>query len=194
MLSKDVMDALFNEARTHNKWQDREVSDDLLKQAYDLAKMPPTSMNCQPLRVHFVRSAEAKEQLRPLLSEGNVDKTMAAPATAILALDVKFYDHMPRLFPPFEGARDSFVNDPALSQVTMMRNGTLQAAYFMLAVRSVGLDVGPMSGFDQAKLDEVFFAGTSYKSNFLCNIGYGDWDGVHPRGDRFSFDEACKIL
>ena len=194
MLDSTALDRIFRNGRTYTKWLDREVSDDLLRQAYDLAKMGPTSMNCQPLRVSFIRSAAAKERLRPALDEFNVEKTMTAPATAILALDPAFFDHMARLFPHFDGARAMFADDLPLADITAMRSGTLQAGYFILACRSLGLDCGPMSGFDQAAVDSLFFAETGYKSNFLCNIGYGDPSGLHPRGDRFAFDEACAIL
>ncbi|RED51491.1 malonic semialdehyde reductase [Aestuariispira insulae] len=194
MLDNAALDLIFRNGRTYTKWLDREVPDSLLIQAYDLAKMGPTSMNCQPLRVYYVRSDEAKEKLRPALDEFNVEKSMTAPATAILALDPAFYEHMPRLFSHFDGARDMFAEDPALAEVTAFRSGTLQAAYFMLACRSLGLDCGPMSGFDQTEVDRLFFADTGYKSNFLCNIGYGDPSALHPRGDRFGFDEACAIL
>jgi 3-hydroxypropanoate dehydrogenase len=187
-----ALDILFRNARTHNGWLDKPVDDVLLQQAYDLAKMGPTSANCSPLRIVFVKSAEAKEKLRPCLAAGNLEKTMAAPIVALFANDLAFYDKLPKLFPHTD-ARSWFVGNDALIQTTAFRNGSLQAAYFMLAARSLGLDCGPMSGFDNAKLDAAFFAGTTYKSNFICSIGYGDVSKLHPRGPRLDFAEACRI-
>ena len=186
------LDTIFRNARTHNGWLDKPVDDALLQQAYDLAKMGPTSANCSPLRIVFVKSAEAKEKLRPCLAAGNLDKTMAAPIVALFANDLAFYDKLPKLFPHTD-ARSWFVGNDALIQTTAFRNSSLQAAYFMLAARSLGLDCGPMSGFDNAKLDAAFFAGTTYKSNFICSIGYGDVSKLHPRGPRLDFAEACRI-
>jgi len=183
---------LFLDARTHVKWLDLEVPDALLRSTHELARMGPTSANCQPMRIVFVRSPEAKEKLRPALSAGNVNKTMAAPATAIFAMDMEFYELLPRLFHDPE-ARSWFTNKPAEIPENAMRNATLQAAYFMLAARSLGLDCGPMSGFNKAKVDAAFFAGTSWRSNFLCNLGYGDASALHPRNPRLEFDEACRI-
>lgn len=194
MLDENALDLIFRKARTHNKWQDKPVPDSLLKKAYDLAKMGPTSMNCSPMRVIFVRSQEAKERLKPMLMGSNREKTMAAPATAILANDTEFYDHMPRMFSHDKGARDMFAGNEKLARVTAMRNGTLQGAYFIMACRALGLDCGPMSGFNNAEVDAAFLEGTTYKSNFLCNIGYGDPEGLYPRGPRFDFDEACRIV
>jgi 3-hydroxypropanoate dehydrogenase len=185
---------LFREARTHNKWQNREVPDSLLRQVVDLAKMGPTSANCQPMRVLFVKSPEAKQRLAPHLSEGNRAKTMSAPACAIIAYDLRFYEHLPRLFPHNLTARSWFEGNSELIQATALRNGSLQGAYFIMAARSLGLDTGPMSGFDNAGVDKEFFADGSAKSNFLCSIGYGDPSGVRPRGPRFGFDEMAKIL
>lgn len=193
MLDNDAFDLLFHDGRTHNAWADKPVPDSLLKQAYDLAKMGPTSMNCSPMRIVFVRSAEAKEKLRPAMAEGNLKKTMAAPATAIIANDPNFFEHMPFLFPPFDGARDEFAGNPALAEETMIRNGNLQAGYFIMACRSVGLDCGPMSGFNKQKVNEAFFKDSGFKANFLINIGYGDPAGLHPRGPRFNFDQTCEI-
>ena len=186
-------DLIFREARTHSKWLDRPVADAQLQAAYDLAKMGPTSGNCQPMRILFIRSPEAKRKFAPALSEGNLAKTMAAPVTAVFATDMEFYELMPRLFHD-QTARGWFAGKPAVIAETAMRNGSLQAAYFMLAARSLGLDCGPMSGFDKDKLDAAFFAGTTWRSNFICNIGYGDKSALHPRNPRLAFDEACKIV
>jgi 3-hydroxypropanoate dehydrogenase len=191
-LDDAALDLLFREARTHSKWLDRPVPDALLQQAFDLARMGPTSGNCQPLRILFVRGAEAKKKFEPCLSDGNRAKTMAAPATAIFAMDMEFYELMPRLFHD-PTARSWFAGKPAAIEETALRNSTLQAAYFMLAARSLGLDCGPMSGFDKAKVDQAFFAGTNWRSNFICNIGYGDKAALHPRNPRLAFDEACRI-
>ena len=193
ILSDEGLDLLFREARTHNAWQDKPISDTLLRAVFELAKMGPTSANCSPMRVVFVKSREAKERLRPALSAGNVEKTMKAPVTAIVAYDTEFYEHLPRLF-PHDDARSWFAGKPELIQTTAFRNGTLQGAYLILAARSLGLDCGPMSGFDNAKVDAEFFPGGTVKSNFLCNLGYGDPSGLFPRSPRFDFDEACRIL
>ncbi len=193
MIDAHALNALFNEARTHNGWQDKPVDETLLRQAFDLAKMGPTSANCSPMRVVFVTSKAAKERLRPALSAGNLEKTLAAPTTAILANDSKFYDHLPKLFPHAD-ARPWFAGNEQVAAITAMRNGTLQSAYLILALRAVGLDCGPMSGFDNAKVDAEFFPDGQIKSNFLCNIGYGDVSKLFPRSPRFTFDEVCKIL
>ena len=184
---------MFRDARTQNEWQDQEVSDVLLQAVFDLAKMGPTSANCSPMRLLFLKSKEAKEKLRPALIEGNVAKTMAAPVTAIIGYDLEFHEHLPKLFPHTD-ARSWFVGQDALIESTAFRNGSLQGAYLIVAARSLGLDCGPMSGFDNAAVDAAFFAGTKVKSNFLCNLGYGDPKGLFPRSPRFEFDEACKIL
>src|SRR6516162_3264782 len=187
-------DVLFNKARTHNVWLDRPVDDALLKQVYDLAKMGPTSANMSPMRIIFVKSREAKERLKPALSAGNVDKTMKAPVTAIIGMEVRFYEKLPELFPHAD-AKSWFKDLPEpILEYTALRNSSLQGAYFMLAARALGLDCGPMSGFDNAKVDEAFFAGTTVKSNFLCNLGYGDPTKLYPRSPRLRFDEACKIV
>lgn len=193
ILSDAGLDLLFREAHTHNAWQNKPVSDVLLQAVYDLAKMGPTSANCSPLRVVFAKSREAKEKLKPALMAGNRDKTMAAPATAILAYDLEFHEHLPRLFPR-EDARSWFAGKPKHIEQTAFRNGTLQGAYFILAARALGLDCGPMSGFDNDLVDRAFFPDGTVKSNFLCNLGYGDPAGVRPRGPRFEFDEVCQIL
>jgi 3-hydroxypropanoate dehydrogenase len=193
-LNQAAHDLLFREARTHSAWLDQPVTDETLREVFDLMKMGPTSMNCSPARILFLRTREAKERLRPFLMGANVDKTMAAPATAIVAYDLKFYDRLPQLFPNYPGAREMFANSPDLAQITATRNGTLQGGYFIVAARAVGLDCGPMSGFDNAKVDAEFFAGEAVKSNFLCNLGYGDTSKVFPRNPRLTFEEACKLL
>lgn len=192
-VSASALDTLFNSARTHTHWLDKDVPDTLLHQIIDLAKLGPTSANCSPLRVVFVRSAEAKARLKPFLSEGNADKTMKAPVTAIFANDREFYEHLPRLYPHTD-ARSWFIGKKLYSEETAFRNGSMQAAYAILAARSLGLDCGPMSGFDSAGVDEAFFKGTTYTANFLCNIGYGDPSRLHPRSPRFSFDEMARII
>src|SRR5947207_8891132 len=193
-LNDESLDLLFRDARTHTAWLDKPVDDALLRQAYDLAKLGPTSANMCPMRIVFVRSQAAKEKLKPHLDAGNVDKTMAAPATAIIAMDLRFYDQLPKLY-PFVDARAWFKDLPTdMLEYVALRNSSLQGAYFMLAARSVGLDCGPMSGFNNAKVDEAFFAGTTVKSNFLCNLGYGDASKLYPRSPRLSFDEACQVV
>lgn len=193
ILSDQGMDLLFRKARTHSYWLDREVADALLEAAYDLAKMGPTSANCSPMRIVFLRSREAKERLRPALIPGNVDKTMAAPATAIIGYDTRFYDLLPRLFPHTD-ARSWFAGKDRLIHETAFRNGSLQGAYFIMAARAVGLDCGPMSGFDNELVDREFFPDGRIKSNFLCNLAYGDASKLHPRSPRLEFHEACQIV
>ena len=185
------LDILFRNARSHNGWQDKPVADALLEQVWDLAKWGPTSMNCLPLRITFVTSDAAKEKLKGCLMAGNVDKTMSAPATAIFAYDLNFPATMDKLWP--HGGGKAFEGKPDLIQTTAFRNSSLQAAYFMLAARSLGLDCGPMSGFDNAKVDAAFFEGTQIKSNFICALGYGNPEKLYPRGPRLSFAEAAKI-
>ncbi len=188
---------LFHEAHTTRRWSDRPVPDDLLRRAYDHAKLAPTSGNCQPLRILFIRSAEAKERLKPCLSRGNVEQTMAAPATAIMAVDMEFYEHLPRLYPR-EDARSWFAGKPEVIKGSAELNGDLQGGYFILAARALGLSCGPMAGFDRAKIDATFFEGTdwgkTWRSRFLCNLGYPGEGGWRPRDPRFNFDEACRIL
>ena len=194
VLSGEQLDLLFREARTHNAWLDRPVDDDLLKRVYELARMGPTSANMCPMRIVFVKSREAKERLKPALDAGNVDKTMQAPVTAIIGMDVHFYEKLPKLFPHAD-ARAWFKDLPEnVLEYIALRNSSLQGAYFMLAARALGLDCGPMSGFDNAKVDAAFFAGTTVKSNFLCNLGYGDASKLYPRSPRLSFEEACKVV
>ena len=192
-LNQDALDQLFVEARTHNGWQDKPVPEDLLKQIWDLTKMGPTSANSSPARIVFVISAEGKERLKPCLMEGNVKKTMTAPVTAIIGHNMKFYDRLPELFPHAD-ARPWFEGNDDLIQATAFRNATLQGAYFMLAARALGLDTGAMSGFDEAAVDEAFFAGTSIKSNFLCNIGFGNGEDMFSRSPRLDFDDACSVV
>ncbi len=201
------LDLLFREARTHSAWLDRPVSDDLLRQIYDLMKWGPTSANCAPARILFLRTPEAKQRLLPALAPGNVEKTLAAPVTAIIGYDGRFYEQLPKLFPHAD-ARAWFANTPELAEVTARRNSSLQGAYFMLAARALGLDCGPLSGFDHARVDHEFFpaeqpppdfeyeyfADSHIKTNFLCNLGYGDPVKLFPRSPRLDFDEACKLL
>jgi 3-hydroxypropanoate dehydrogenase len=188
-----ALDALFRSARTHNKWTSQPVSDDELHAIFDLLKQGPTSANCSPARFLFLRTTEAKERLKPALSAGNVAKTMVAPVVAIVAYDPRFYEYLPRLF-PHVAAKDWFSANEPLAAETAFRNGTLQGAYLIIAARAVGLDAGPMSGFDKAKVDETFLADRGWKSNFLVNLGHGDPAGLFPRPPRLSFDEACVLL
>jgi len=193
ILSDDGLDLLFRNARTHRHWRDRPVSDVLLQALYELARLGPTSGNCNPMRIVFVRSPEAKARLKPALESGNVGKTMAAPVTAIIGYDLRFDEHLERLNPPL-AARGGFAVSPQVAATTAFRNGTLQGAYFIIAARALGLDCGPMSGFDNAKVDAVFFPDGRIESNFLCNLGYGDADKLRPRRPRLDFDDACQIL
>jgi len=188
-----ALDLIFRHARTHNYWQAKPVDDAVLRAAYELAKFGPTSANMCPMRVVFVKSKAAKEKLKPCLDAGNVDKTMLAPATAIIGMDLHFFDQLPKLFPQAD-AKAWFKDLPEnILEYVALRNSSLQGAYFMLAARAVGLDCGPMSGFDNAKMDAAFFAGTKVKSNFICNLGYGEAAKLHPRNPRLTFDEACQI-
>jgi 3-hydroxypropanoate dehydrogenase len=191
-LDDRALDQIFRTARTQNKWLDRPVPDTQLQELYDLLKWAPTSANGSPARFVFVRTAEGKARLKPALSAGNLEKTMVAPVTVIVAHDLRFYDHLPRLFPHAD-ARSWFAGSETLAEVTAFRNGTLQGAYLILAARAIGLDTGPMSGFDNAKVDAAFFAGTSWRSNFLINLGHGDPAGLFDRSPRLSFDEACRL-
>jgi 3-hydroxypropanoate dehydrogenase len=193
ILSETALDLVFRSARTHTHWLDRPVDDETLRALYDLLRWGPTSANCSPARIVFVRSRQAKERLRPALSAGNVDKTMAAPATAIIGHDLRFHEQLPRLFPHAD-ARSWFAGNDELIRTTAFRNGTLQGAYLIISARALGLDCGPMSGFDNAKVDAAFFPGSTVKSNFLCNLGYGDPAKLHPRSPRLAFDEACRIV
>lgn len=207
-ISDATLDLLFRKARTHSAWLDKPVTDDTIRQIYELMKWGPTSANCSPARFFFIRSEAAKQRLKPVLSPGNVEKTMAAPATVIIAYDLRFYEKLPKLFPHNPAMKELFAENPQLVESTAIRNSSLQGAYFMLAARSLGLDCGPMSGFDNARLDEEFFSAGKqregedqeffsegrFKSNFLCNLGYGDASRLHPRGPRLSFEEACRLL
>lgn len=194
MLTDDGLDVLFRQARTHYAWLDKPVEDGLLKQVYDLAKMGPTSANMCPMHVVFVTSKTGKEKLKPCLDAGNVDKTMSAPVTAILGMDIHFFEKLPKLFPHAD-AKAWFKDLPEnILEYLALRNSSLQGAYFMLAARALGLDCGPMSGFNNAKVDAAFFAGTTIKSNFLCNLGYGDVSKLYPRSPRLDFEEACQIV
>ena len=192
-LPEKCLDRLFHEARTHNKWQDRDVPDTLLHEIVDLLKLGPTSANSSPARFLFVKSRQAKERLKPHLSEGNRDKTMAAPVCAIVGFDLDFYEHLPKLFPHTD-ARSWFAGKDAKIFENAFRNGTLQGAYLIMAARALGLDCGPMSGFDNRGVDREFFAGTNIKSNFLCNLGYGDASVLFPRSPRFEFAEMAQII
>jgi 3-hydroxypropanoate dehydrogenase len=206
-LDEQAMDLLFCKARTHSAWLDRAVSDATLRQLYELMKWGPTSANSCPARIFFLRTPQAKARLLPALSPGNMEKTRAAPVTAIIAYDLRFYDKLPRLFPHNPDMRQVFVDAPQLVEVTARRNSSLQGAYFIIAARAVGLDCGPMSGFDNAKVDEEFFAAGKcegcdeeflpeghLRSNFLCNLGYGDATKLFPRSPRLEFEEACMLL
>jgi 3-hydroxypropanoate dehydrogenase len=192
-LNGPALDQIFRRARTHNGWRGIEVPDALLEEAVDLAKMGPTSANVSPLRIVFVRSPEAKLRLKPALMPGNVDKTMAAPVTAITGHDTKFYELLPRLFPHAD-AKAWFVGNEAFANDTAYKNGTLQVAYFIMALRALGLDTGPMTGFDNAAVDTAFFPGGQIKSNVLVNIGYGDTEKLFPRSPRLAFDEIATIV
>ncbi len=193
MLSQESLNLLFGDARTHYHWQEKPVPEALLKQVYDLTKMAPTSANCQPLRVVFITSAAAKARLKPHLDAGNVEKTLSAPVTAILGMDMAFYDQLPKLFPHTD-ARSWFAGNEQKIYDTAFRNSSMQAGYFILAARALGLDCGPMSGFSNAGVDSEFFAGTTIKSNLLCNLGYGDAAKLFPRSPRPDFADFCKII
>jgi 3-hydroxypropanoate dehydrogenase len=208
VLGDEALDQLFREARTHSAWLNKPVTDETLRRLYDVMKWGPTSANSSPARFVFIRSQEAKERLRPVLAPGNVEKTMIAPVTVIIAYDLLFFEKLPNLFPHNPSMRDLFAENPQLIEATAKRNSSLQGAYLMIAARALGLDCGPMSGFDNAKLDEEFFgAGKEcegceqeffpaghVKSNFLCNLGYGDPSNLFPRAPRLEFNEACTLL
>lgn len=193
MINDEALDIIFRDARTHNGWEDRDVKKTLMQAVYDLMKFGPTSANCSPARFVFVDSEDGKARLKPHLAEGNLEKTMAAPCCVIIAHDMKFHDHLPKLFPHTD-AKSWFEGNDALIEETAFRNGTLQGGYFIIAARALGLDCGPMSGFDKDGVDKEFFSGTSFKSNFLCNIGYGTDENLFPRSPRFDFDDICKIV
>jgi len=192
-ISPECLNQVFREARTHWVWRPEPVPIELLKEAYDVARFGPTSANSSPARFVFLTTPEAKERLRPALSPGNVEKTMTAPVAVIVAWDTEFHEKLPQLFP----ARDMhsiFAGNAALLHEPAFRNSTLQGAYFMLAARGLGLDCGPMSGFDQQKVNAEFFPDGKWKANFLINLGYGDPSKLFPRNPRLSFEEACRVL
>lgn len=195
MPDEKFLDVLFRKARTHNVFSDKPVSDEILRQVHELMKWGPTSANCQPARIVFLRSKAAKERLAPALSPTNLDKTMKAPLTAIVAYDPQFYEHLPRMFVHNQTAKSWFEGPEkkAFAETTAFRNGSLQGAYFIIAARALGLDCGPMSGFDNAKVDAAFFPDGRFKSNFLCNLGYGDASKLMPRNPRLTFEEACRL-
>ena len=192
-LDAAAQDLVFREARTHNKWQDKPVTDEQIHQLYDLLKFGPTSANSSPARFVFIRTKEGKEKLRPALSGGNTEKTMTAPVTVIIAYDPKFHQKLPQLFPHNPDAASWFTSNDSLAATTAFRNGSLQGAYLMIAARMLGLDIGGMSGFDNDKVDQAFFAENGWRSNFLCNLGHGDPSGVFARSPRLGFDEACQL-
>ena len=192
MLDDKALDTIFRNARTHNGWLDKPVSDATLREVYELAKWGPTSANSQPARIVFVRTREGKERLRPALSAGNTEKTMSAPVTAIVAYDTQFFEHLPKNFPHDPTAIHWFKGTPAAAP-TAFRNGTLQGAYLMISARALDLDIGAMSGFDNAKVDEAFFPDGRFKTNFLCNIGYGDHAKLFNRSPRMTFEDAASF-
>jgi nitroreductase len=193
-IDQNAMNALFNDARTANGFIDKAVPTELLHKVYDLAKMGSTSMNCQPTRYIFLTSPAAKERVLPAMSPGNVDKTKGAPVTVIIATDNQFYEHMPKVFPNKPDAKEMFAGNAGLAAGTASRNGTLGGAYFMIAARAYGLDCGPMSGFDAAKVNQEFFPDGRFSVNFILNLGYMDTSKLFPRNPRLSFEEACQIL
>ncbi len=194
ILSDDALDMLFRDARSYNSWRDKPVSDAMVKAIYELTKFAPTSANCSPMRCIFVNTSKGRERLKPYLDAGNVDKTMSAPVTAILAFSHTFYNDLPKLFPHTD-AKSWFVGNEDLITETAWRNGTLQAGYLIMAARALGLDCGPISGFDREGVKTEFFAGQEdIEVNFLCNIGYGDPEGLFPRSPRFGFDEICSFV
>ena len=192
MLDQASLDALFGAARTHSVWQDKPVTDAQLHALYEAMRWGPTSANCSPARIVFVKSAEAKDKLLACADAGNLEKIRTAPVTGIIAMDLRFYDQLPALFPHAD-ARSWFVGNDAKIEATAFRNSSMQGAYLILAARALGLDCGPMSGFDADKLNAAFFAGTALKANFLCNLGYGDTTKLNPRLPRLAFDDACRI-
>jgi nitroreductase len=192
-IAKPALDQLFFNARTHNAWLDKPVGDDILRALHDLLRWGPTSANCSPLRVVFVKSADAKAKLLTCVAPGNQEKTKASPVTAILGQDLEFHEKLPKLFPHAD-ARSWFAGNDKLIAESAFRNSSIQGGYFILAARALGLDCGPMSGFDNAACDALFFAGTKVKSNFLCNLGYGDAGKLFPRSPRLEFAEACRIV
>ena len=193
-LEGSALDQIFRSARTQIGFLDRPIEEGQLHELYELLKWGPTSNNCSPARFVFLRTGEAKERLRPALMPGNLDKVLQAPVTAIIATDEAFFEKLPQLLPHNPNVIHLYKGNPTLAQSTASRNGTLQGAYLIIAARALGLDCGPMSGFDNAKVDAEFFAGTSIRSNFLCNLGLGDPSKVFPRSPRLTFEEACRLL
>jgi 3-hydroxypropanoate dehydrogenase len=193
VISEEALDQIFRKARTQNGWLPQPVSPELLHQIYELAALGPTSANMTPARFVFLTARQSKERLRPALSPGNVEKTMAAPVTVIIAWDTEFYEKLPRLF-PHKDMRSAFVGNPALIEETAFRNSSLEGAYFIIAARALGLDCGPMSGFDHTKVNAEFFPDGKWKANFLCNLGYGEPTKLFPRSPRLPFEEACLVL
>ena len=185
---------IFQEARTHNDWLDKDISNDILMEIYDLMKWGPTSANCSPTRIIFVKSKASKDSLLPFVIESNLEKTKSAPVTAIIGYDINFHDHLPKLFPHNPDAQNWFNHSIDIAEETAFRNGSMQGAYFIIAARALGLDCGPMSGFDKEGLDNEFFRDTNIKSNFLCNLGYGDKTKLFERSPRFKFNEICEII
>ncbi len=192
-LSQTAFEQLFSEARTYNGWLDKDIDKDTLHKLYNAVKWGPTSANCSPARFIFIRTDEARAKLKPTLDDGNVDKTMGAPVTVIIAKDMEFHEKLPQLFPHAD-AKSWFVGNDKLIKETAYRNSALQGAYLILAARALGLDCGPLSGFDKDKVKQAFFPDKNWKANFLCNIGYGDPESLFPRSPRLGFDEACEIL
>jgi 3-hydroxypropanoate dehydrogenase len=192
-ISSAALDQLFREGRTHSAWLPKKVGAETLREVYELARMGPTSANSSPARFVFLESEAAKARLLPALAPLNVEKTKTAPVTVIVAWDTEFYEKLPELFPHAD-MRSYFVGNQAFSEETAFRNSSLQGGYFILAARSLGLDCGPMSGFDKAKVDAEFFPDGKWKANFLCNVGYGDRSKLFPRNPRLAFDEACRVL
>ena len=185
---------IFQEARTHNDWLDKDISNDILMEIYDLMKWGPTSANCSPTRIIFVKSKASKDRLLPFVIESNLEKTKSAPVTAIIGYDINFHDHLPKLFPHNPDAQNWFNHSIDIAEETAFRNGAMQGAYFIIAARALGLDCGPMSGFDKEGVDNEFFRDTNIKSNFLCNLGYGDKTKLFERSPRFKFNEICEII
>jgi len=185
---------IFKEARTHNDWLDKDISNDILMEIYDLMKWGPTSANCSPTRIIFVKSKASKDRLLPFVIESNLEKTKSAPVTAIIGYDINFHDHLPKLFPHNPDAQNWFNHSIDIAEETAFRNGSMQGAYFIIAARALGLDCGPMSGFDKEGVDNEFFRDTNIKSNFLCNLGYGDKTKLFERSPRFKFNEICEII
>ena len=185
---------IFQEARTHNDWLDKDISNDILMEIYDLMKWGPTSANCSPTRIIFVKSKASKDRLLPFVIESNLEKTKSAPVTAIIGYDINFHDHLPKLFPHNPDAQNWFNHSIDIAEETAFRNGSMQGAYFIIAARALGLDCGPMSGFDKEVGDNEFFRDTNIKSNFLCNLGYGDKTKLFERSPRFKFNEICEII